>query len=232
MWLGLAALGLATLLVPHPASAQSANSFNSGGLRPPLQLTPVSAQDTGSSDSAPPGYKIVHKPAKPAKPPAASPQPEPAALHADAARGLNDPSTPSQKIQDALTQIHMTDCAPAVQRITDFLFEGQDANFIAQPLGPDTIRWPTVFSMEVADPSGGHSHFAILVISGNCSGMYEETRYWPQPCSIVKSLVFSKYVGDQLLQSQVRVSSDGPARQVFLTPAGQGCLSVKKELFH
>jgi hypothetical protein len=29
----------------------------------------------------------------------------------------------------------------------------------------------------------------------------------------------------------VKVSDDGPALQVYLMPAGAGCVSVKKELF-
>ena len=188
-----------------------------------LVLLSLMANTAAFAQGAGPGAK---------KRPAPDPAAAQAALHADAARGLNDVTTPSDKVRAALDQMRMVQCGPAVQRITDFLFEGQDANFIAQPLGPDNTQWPTVFTIEVADPNHGHSHFAILMIAGNCSGMYAETRYWPQPCDSVKSLVFSKYVGDQVLQSQVRVSTDGPARQVFLTAAGTGCISVKKELFH
>lgn len=151
--------------------------------------------------------------------------------NSNVARGLDD-VTPSQKVVQALQAMHMVDCAPTVQRITDFLFEGQDANFVAQPLGPDNIRWPTVFSMESADPAGGHTRFALLMIAGNCSGMYEQTIYWPNPCAVVKASVFSRYTDEHPLLRDFRASADGPAREVFLTPAGPGCISIKKELFH
>jgi hypothetical protein len=127
--------------------------------------------------------------------------------------------------------MHLTACAATVQQATSFLFEGQDANFIAQPLGPDSDRWPTVFVIESGDPAGGHTRFATLMIAPNCSGMYEQTIYWPQPCSQVKATVFPKYTGEHQLLSQVQVSDSGPALQVYLTPAGAGCISIKKELF-
>ena len=149
---------------------------------------------------------------------------------ASVARGLRDAS-PSQQVAQALQQLHMTACAGTVQQVTNFLFEGQDANFIAQPLGPDSDRWPTVFVIESADPAGGHNRFATLMISPNCSGMYEQTIYWPQPCASVKASVFAKFTGEHPLLRDVRVADAGPALQVYLTPAGTGCISVKKELF-
>jgi hypothetical protein len=165
-----------------------------------------------------------------AKPPAPAPAPL-RGVDSAVARGMGD-SSPSQEIARALEQIHMTDCAGAVRQATDFLFEGQDANFIVQPLGPDSVRWPVVFVIESADPAGGHTRFATLMISPNCSGMYEQVIYWSQPCSVIKSTVFAKFTGEHLMLSQVRVSDAGPALQVYLTPAGAGCVSIKKELFH
>ncbi len=153
------------------------------------------------------------------------------AQHSDVARGLDD-VTPSQKVIQALQAMHMVDCAATVQRITDFLFEGQDANFVAQPLGPDNVRWPTVFAIESADPAGGHTRFALLMIAGNCSGMYEQTLYWPNPCPVVKASVFARYTDEHPLLRDFKASADGPAREVFLTPAGPGCISIQKELFH
>ncbi len=199
---------------------------------------PVMAQDKPKAVGA--SQQPVMAQGKP-KPAAAQPplrvlsgadQARPAlASHPDVARGLDD-VTPSQKVVQALQAMHMVECAATVQRITDFLFAGQDANFVAQPLGPDNVRWPTVFAIESADPAGGHSRFALLMIAGNCSGMYEQTLYWPNPCNVVKSQVFGKYTGEHPLLRDYRSSADGPAREVFLTPAGPGCISIKKELFH
>jgi hypothetical protein len=168
-----------------------------------------------------------------AEPARAEPAPGPplrGAADSAVSRGMSD-ANPSAQIRQALQSMHLTACAGAVEQATSFLFEGQDANFIAQPLGPDSDRWPTVFVIESADPAGGHSRFATLMISPNCSGMYEQTIYWPQPCASVKATVFPKYTGEHVLFRDVKVSDSGPALQVYLTPAGPGCISIKKELF-
>jgi hypothetical protein len=152
---------------------------------------------------------------------------------ADAAvsSGMNDAANPSHELLLDLQQMHLTNCAASVQQAMSFLFEGRQAHFIAQPLGPDSDRWPAVFVVESAPPGGGHSHLATLMIAPNCSGMYEQVIYWSQPCDVVKSTIFAKFTGEHVLTRDVKVSDSGPAIELYLTPAGSGCVSVKKELF-
>jgi hypothetical protein len=156
----------------------------------------------------------------------------PAAPPADAevSGGMNDAANPSHELLLDLQQMHLTNCAASVQQAMSFLFEGQQARFIAQPLGPDSDRWPAVFVVEAA-PTGGHTHLSTLMIAPNCAGMYEQVIYWSQPCDIVKSTVFAKFTGEHVLSRDVKVSDSGPALQVYLSAAGTGCVSVKKELF-
>ncbi len=159
---------------------------------------------------------------------------EPAAGACSADTSLSGSMTdtnPGRQVALAMQQMHLTVCAAAVQRAADFIFEGQNANFIAQPLGTDGDRWPTVFVIESADPAGGHTRLTTLMVTPACTGMYEQIIYWAQPCSSIKSTVFSKYVGEHPMLRDVKVSDAGPALQVYLTPAGAGCISVKKELF-
>jgi hypothetical protein len=165
-----------------------------------------------------------------ATPAAAGP---PARLAADGAvaRGMGDTAAPSLLVLQAMQQIHLTQCAAKVQQVTNFLFEGQEAQFIVQPLGPDGDRWPVVFVIESADPAGGHNRFSTLSISPGCAGMYEQTIYWSQPCSAIKATVFAKFANERTLLRDVKVSDAGPALQAYLTPAGTGCVSIKKELF-
>ena len=157
----------------------------------------------------------------------------PDAPPADAAvsSGMNDASNPSHELLLDLQQMHLTTCAASVQQAMTFLFEGSNAHFIAQPLGPDSDRWPAVFTVESVPPGGGHTHLSTLMIAPNCSGMYEQVIYWSQPCDVVKSTIFAKFTGEHLLTRDVKVSDSGPAIELYLTPAGAGCVSVKKELF-
>jgi hypothetical protein len=127
--------------------------------------------------------------------------------------------------------MHLTVCAQKVQQVMTFLFDSQPARFIAEPLGTDSDRWPAVFVIETAAPDGGHVRFSTLMISPGCAGMYEQVIYWSQPCATVRSTVFGKFTGDRVLMKDIRIAENGPALEVYLTPAGAGCLSVKKELF-
>jgi hypothetical protein len=138
---------------------------------------------------------------------------------------------PDQEVLAAMQQMHLTACAQRVQQAMSFLFDGQPAKFVAQPLGPDSDRWPTVFVIESADPAGAHTRLSTLTIAPDCAGQYEQVIYWSEPCSAIKSSVFAKFTGEHVLLRDVRASDDGPALQLYLTPAGSGCVSVKKELF-
>lgn len=175
---------------------------------------------------------VAATPDKPARPkPAAAAAPPGRAPDTTVARGMGDAATPSQQLLQALQQIHLTQCAVKVQQATNFLFEGQPAQFIVQPLGPDGDRWPVVFVVESADPAGGHTRFSTLMISPGCAGMYEQMIVWQQPCNTIKATVFAKFTGEHALLREVRVSDAGPALQAYLIPSGGGCISIKKELF-
>ncbi|HEY5107395.1 MAG TPA: hypothetical protein VII73_11595, partial [Caulobacteraceae bacterium] len=160
---------------------------------------------------------------------AAAPAP-PLIAQSSVALGMNADG-PSQEAARAMNQMHLTVCRAQVQKALDFIFEGQPAKFIAQPLGPDSDRWPTVFVIESGDPAGGHSRLSTLMVSPNCAGMYEQVIYWNAPCTTIKATVFAAYGGEHRMLRDVAVSESGPALQIYLTTAGAGCLSVKKELF-
>jgi hypothetical protein len=187
------------------------------GLKPVGRVAVALALAVGA---ATPSIRAVAQAARPAHP----------AADASAAAGMSD-NGPGQEVLVAMQQMHLTACAQRVQQAMTFLFDGQPAKFVAQPLGPDSDRWPTVFMIESADPSGGHTRLSTLTIAPDCAGLYEQVIAWSEPCSAIKTSVFAKFTGEHPLMRDVKVSDDGPALQVYLMPAGAGCVSVKKELF-
>jgi hypothetical protein len=142
--------------------------------------------------------------------------------------------TPSRRLAAAFAQIGLTACAAAAQRAADFLFEDGEANFTVQPLGPDANRWPTVVVIEGAHPTMGRTRFSTLTVTPGptCSGFYEQVIWWDMPCDKLKASVFSAFNASRVILRNVQVSEVSPALQLYLTPAGAGCTSVKKELFH
>jgi hypothetical protein len=167
--------------------------------------------------------------------PAASPAPPSPPFETGVAQGLSTtrPSA-SQRLAAAMSQLGMTTCSSRLQQVMDFLLEGQDGDFTVQPLGPDANRWPVVVTLESAHPAHGHTRFAVISASPGmgCSGFYEQTIYWPEPCVELKRRTFSSFGGSHVLYRNVQASELNAGLQLYLIPSGAGCVSVKKELFH
>ncbi len=167
----------------------------------------------------------------------AAPPPGPGGPSAAVAGGFRSAASPIQRLNAALAQIRMTTCAPVFQQAGAFIFESGEANFTVQPLGPDANRWPTVVTIESSHLSqtpgrGAQTRVTTLVIApaGTCSGMYTQVIYWAEACSALKTRVFTGFTPDKPLLARVMVSEANPGLQLYLMPAGTGCVSIKKEL--
>lgn len=145
--------------------------------------------------------------------------------------------TPIQRLNAALAQIRMSTCASVFQQAGAFVFETGEANFTVQPLGPDVNRWPTVVTIESSHAATAASktpqtRLTTLVIApaGTCSGLYTQVIYWPEACAALKARVFTGFGPEKPLLAKVMQSEANPGLQLYLTAAGPGCISVKKEL--
>ncbi|MDT7934725.1 MAG: hypothetical protein RQ833_08985 [Sphingomonadaceae bacterium] len=142
-----------------------------------------------------------------------------------------------QRMMVALNQIGLRACARVFAEAGQFLFENAPVQFVIQPLGTDTNRWPTVITAEGSHAIPGsttpQTRLTTLVVApaGTCSGLYNQVIYWPEPCATVKKRVFAGFAGDKPLLSRVTVSEANPGLQLYAMPAGPaGCVTVKKEL--
>jgi hypothetical protein len=166
------------------------------------------------------------------------------ALHARAqtsgvAGGFRAPAAQGtvQRMMVALNQIGLRACSRVFAEAGQFLFENAPVQFVIQPLGTDTNRWPTVITAEGSHTIPGsatpQTRLTTLVVApaGTCSGLYNQVIYWPEPCAAVKKRVFAGFNGDKPLLSRVTVSEANPGLQLYSMPAGPtGCVTVKKEL--
>lgn len=153
------------------------------------------------------------------------------------AGGFRSTATGIQRLMTAVSQLRLTSCAPVFQQAGGFLFENAEVQFVVQPLGPDTNRWPTVMTAEGNHPmkagAPNQTRLTTLIVApaGTCSGLYSQVIYWPEPCATLKTRVFAGFTNDRPLLAKVRQSEASPALQLYLMPAGaNGCVSVKKEL--
>lgn len=140
----------------------------------------------------------------------------------------------SQRVAAAIAQLRMGACSGRLQTIVDFLVEGQDGAFTVQPLGPDSNRWPVVVTLETAHPAQGRTRLDTIIVSPgpSCSGFYQQTIWWAEPCAELKRTTFAAFQNAKPLYREVQVSEANAGLQLYLTAVGSGCMSVKKELFH
>ena len=145
--------------------------------------------------------------------------------------------TPVQRLNAAVQQLGIRACAPVFAQAGGFLFEDGRAEFVVQPLGPDVNRWPSVVTAESSHPGGTpraprQTRLTTLIVApaGSCSGLYQQVIYWPEPCTTLKTRVFAGFGAERPLLANVRQSEANPGLQLYLMPAGAGCVSVKKEL--
>ena len=153
------------------------------------------------------------------------------------AGGFRSTATAIQRLMSAVSQLRLTSCAPVFQQAGGFLFGNADVQFVVQPLGPDTNRWPTVvtaegnYPMKAGAPNQTRLTTLVVAPAGTCSGLYSQVIYWPEPCASLKTRVFGAFTNDRPLLARIRQSEASAGLQLYLMPAGaNGCVSVKKEL--
>lgn len=154
------------------------------------------------------------------------------------AGGMRAGDAPVQRFNAAVSQLGISRCAPVMQQAGAFLLENASAQFVFQPLGPDTNRWPTAVTIEGSYPIAGKPAAAnqtrlttlLVAPAGSCSGLYTQVIFWPEACATLKTRVFGSFTNDRPLLAKIRQSEANPGLQVYLMPAGTGCVSVKKEL--
>jgi hypothetical protein len=60
--------------------------------------------------------------------------------------------------------------------------------------------------------------------------MYEAVVYWNMKCDDVAARQFAGLKQIGALRKDITMLDGGPALNVFLMPAGSGCISIKKEV--
>jgi len=66
--------------------------------------------------------------------------------------------------------------------------------------------------------------------ANGCGAMYEAVVYWNMKCDDVAARQFAGLKQIGALRKDITMLDGGPALNVFLMPAGSGCISIKKEV--
>lgn len=123
-------------------------------------------------------------------------------------------------------------CAGRINHVSSFLGYTPQAGalLMTPPTQPD--KRLISLAMEVQSEFGAayvSASFAPNQANG-CGAAYDAVVYWPQKCDDVAAKQFAGMSKDGQLKKAITVLDGGMATQVFLMPAGSGCVSIKKEV--
>lgn len=126
-------------------------------------------------------------------------------------------------------------CAGRIDQVSQFV--GANASvgaYLFAPAAPPDQRLVSLSYEVQAHAAAVPLAYASASFAPNqangCGALYEAIVYWPQKCDVVMTRQFAEFRKGRPLHKDVLVlESETPAR-IFLMPAGEGCVSIKKEL--
>lgn len=192
------------------------------GLALAFVVSTATVQAQPAAGSAP--KPAAPAPAKPGAAPAA-----PAAAPEPAAASRDEPNTMTR----AVVQRGALKCAARVEQIAKMLGYGpQSSGLVMAPASPvDQL----LFSVVVAHPANATDmgvvglDFAPNQANG-CGASMQAVAYWPQSCKALADGTMSQMKKLEPLKPDILVLDAGPSSKVFLMKAGNGCVSIKKEI--
>jgi hypothetical protein len=140
---------------------------------------------------------------------------------------------PIDRLTQQLTKAGVKRCLPIVQAVGKFLIENGEAAFIVKSLGANGDTSPVMVTTESSHRSLGTTRYSTLTVvpAESCAGYYEQSIYWAQACAAVRTTNFANFPPPKALQKNILTSAASPTVSLYLMPAGQGCVSIKKEIF-
>lgn len=151
-----------------------------------------------------------------------------------APRVAADAMSPSvNRVTQAVVEKGVLACVGRINQVTNFLTaRSKSATLLfLPPLQPD--RQVVSISMEI---QGGSMPLAYASASfapnqaNGCGALYEAVTYWPVSCEQHARTQYPALKRVAGLLGGLTVLDGGPSTKIFLMPAGNGCISIKKEV--
>lgn len=138
----------------------------------------------------------------------------------------------SNAVTQAAVRQGVLSCAARINQLSNFLGYTPQAGalLMAPPAQADERLVP--LAMELSTDNG--SAYVAATFAPNqangCGASYDAVAYWPQKCEAVAARQFAGLKTIGKLKKDITVLDGGVATKVFLMPAGNGCVSIKKEV--
>lgn len=126
-------------------------------------------------------------------------------------------------------QVGINHCITAVEKISNFLADGpHGAHTVWHNQTPDDSAFTSAIERTYSDGSMLSTVTVARTNTGACYTEYEKVFYMPKGCiGVAQGLEGAEYKGE-LNANVVRLDHDGV--NVYLMPAGNGCVVTRKEI--
>lgn len=159
---------------------------------------------------------------------AAQPAPQPAAPAAQAPQARQDLGP----IANYAAERGVRQCLGRIDQISGFLTNGATSGAAVFLSPRESDRGLVSVSLEILGSNGlSYVNTAYGPNAGGCDGVYEAVTYWSGSCDQVAA-TFPGFTRANALRQHIQTLDGGPTAKIYLMPAGQGCISIKKEVVY
>lgn len=129
----------------------------------------------------------------------------------------------------------VSDCLGRLNQISAFLIKGNPDNsaaFFMPAQERNHHMLSTSFEMQTSQALTYTTAYFAPNGEAGCDGAYEAVAYWPNNCEVIAKNNFQKLKRLGAIHKNIVALYGGMQLRVFLMPAGNGCVSIKKELVY
>jgi len=156
-------------------------------------------------------------------------------LYAADSAGEKKEQVPVNPIVSAAAKSGVNRCLPRLNQISNFMTSGTQSGaflFIPESAPDDNI---TSLSLEITTPGPVTTYGTATVAPLGeevCNGLYEAVTYWPSSCLEVAMRNYKELKSAGPLKSGIQMLEGNDNMRVFLMEAGEGCVSIKKQVIY
>lgn len=141
-----------------------------------------------------------------------------------------DPYADLHPLAQAVARAGAPACAAKVTEAAFFLTEGASATAFWNFRSAELLS----FSLEVVSPDRVTSYVSLNIAPGEdgaCVIGYDAVMHWASDCETVARIVHPGMRTAGTQPGSMAMLKGGDSEYLFLMPAGQGCVAIKKEVF-
>ncbi len=127
----------------------------------------------------------------------------------------------------------MLACAGRVNQVSSYLSNNSQMGAVVftPPAQPDHRLFSVSMGLSAKGTPPAYASMSFAPNQANgCGAAYDVVAYWPQGCEAVAKKYFKGFQSRRSLPQNIHVLENRSTIRVFLMPAGEGCVSIKKEV--